>query len=149
VIIGLAYKIKKTFIFNKAKIVGLFLGVATVICAIFAYYVSGETIGMSQADAITHILLELYVVFDIFVIALLAILIIPMMFAFNKTFKSYLLIALGFVVFCIYDFIFARINLVGTYYIGDPVDIMWDSAYILIFGGLLFKYFFLKGEAEK
>lgn len=148
IFIGLAYQIKKTFIFNKAKVVAWALGIATAIVAVLAYHFMGEVAGLSQAEAITHALLEIYVVFDIFVVALLAILIIPMGFSYNKIFQSYVLIALGFVVFAIYDFIYAEMSLTNAYSIGSLVDIMWDSAYILIFGGLLLKYFFLKGGVE-
>ena len=146
IFIGLAYKIKKTFIFDKGKIIAGVFAIAAVIIAIFGYGVWEEVIGASQAEAIAQILLELYVVFDILIVALLAVLIIPMMLAYNKTFKSYLMIALGFVVFAIYDFLYAELALTGGYYVGNPLDILWDSAYVLIFGGLLLKYFFLKGE---
>ena len=139
-LIGLGYYIRNIFIANKAKVVSATIGFATLLSALVLWIevlIPGWT---SREDLLSHLVVEAYVIFDIYIVALLALVMIPMMRSYTAQFKSSLFIAYGFISFSIFDLVYARQTIAGTYVSGNIIDIAYLLGYVLILIGSYLSY---------
>ena len=72
-----------------------------------------------------------YVFYDIIILGMLSLIIIPLVLAHNYLFISWILFACAILARVFYDFIFAHMVDVGSFHTGHPIDLLYTLSYFL------------------
>lgn len=130
-IIGLAYKIKQTYYENKTKIVSTIMILCTIAAAIYAY---------NKIDSAFSSLNVFFVILDIYIVGLLLLLTVPLIFEYNKTIKSYILIVFAFFIMVIVDILVSADFKRGMYVSGMAANLLFYFSLIVLIYGIYIKY---------
>lgn len=140
IFIALIYQIRKTFMFRKGFIIfNLILIISIFVAGFLILDFFPDSIGMSSAELTGYIINFSYVIFDFYIIGFSLILFFPALQSYNSRLKTYLLLAVSFILFCAFDFLFAEGIEEGTYFTGSPIDIVYALAYFVVLYAFLNK----------
>lgn len=137
-IIGMFFFLSMLFFESHTRNYLLVL-LAAVIGGVLLYF---ETVGDMALQKFSFIsfIQDSYVFFDLVLIAMLLILVVPLWQARNRLFVPWLLLAFAFISRIVFDFVFARLTDAELYYTGHPLDILYVFSYVLIVFAVDFKF---------
>lgn len=74
---------------------------------------------------------NLYVFYDVIILGMIYLILLPLIMSHNHLFVAWTVFGLAIVTRIVFDFIFARMSEVGSYYTGHPVDLLYTFSYFL------------------
>lgn len=87
-----------------------------------------------------------YVFFDILLLGLVLILVIPLIVSRNRLLRSWLFFGLGVIALAVFDLAFAEFAQRGMYYSGHPIDLVYCLSYLLFVFAAYYKLKLLKND---
>jgi hypothetical protein len=139
ILAGFEYKLNKTPMPHKKITVTIFTLVLIILSAFFIYGVYIKILSLETGAWFSYLVNESYVLFDLFILTLLMTPLYNSVASSEKSFKFYLFMALGFISFIVYDFLFAEMFLKGTYSSAGIIEVLYFFSYILLYYALYFK----------
>lgn len=146
-IVGVFYFLSTMFFESHARNY-LLVALSAVVGGVLLYFETAKDVAREGFSFIAFIQ-DSYIFFDIILIAMLLILVVPLWQARNRLFVSWLLLAGAFVIRIFFDFVFASLTDAELYYTGHPIDILYVFSYVLIVFAVDFKFKLLEGRAMK
>jgi len=145
ILAGLSYKAWYVELKNKTRIVWGLLGAATLLSAVYILLQSRLLLQAPVGfDVTSFVINSLYVVFDIYIIAVLVLIFFPALTGYGRMFRSDVFFALAFVSFALFDLVFAHKVFWDTYMTGDFIDLFYDGGYLLLLLAAHFRYSVLR-----
>ena len=128
-----------SFSFRESnKLYYFFLSIAALIIIIIEVIEIKEGL-YTEAISFIHIINELYVFYDIFLIIMIFYLVWPMIKLKNKIFYSWIILLIGLVFRVIYDYIFVILSYKNLYSTGNPIDLIYVLFYLAIIFSNIYK----------
>jgi hypothetical protein len=140
ILAGFEYKLNKTKLPHKKLTVTIFTVVLMVLSAFFIYGVYLRLLDLETGAWFSYLVNESYVLFDLFILTLLMTPLYNSITYSDKSFKFYFFIALGFVSFIVYDFLFAEMFLKNTYSSAGIIEVLYFFSYLLLYYAYYFKF---------
>ncbi len=137
-ILGLSYKINQTYFENKKIIISIVMFLCTAVAGVYLYGKMAN--GLMQAGLTSELINSLYVALDVYIVGLLVLLIVPLAYGYNKTMKSYILVALAFVSLSVFDYLYSLTMNGKTYISGSPMGLFYHAGNILLIYAAYVKY---------
>lgn len=78
----------------------------------------------------TALIQNLYPFYDMILLGMITILLIPLVASHNRLFVAWLFIGGGIMSRIVYDVVFARLTSAGLFYTGHPIDVVYPLAYV-------------------
>jgi heme/copper-type cytochrome/quinol oxidase subunit 4 len=145
ILLDFEYKLRKIEIPHKKTVLAIFALILLVLSGIFIWGIYLRFFDLESGAWWSYLVNQSYVLFDLFILVLIFTPLYTSYTKQNDSFYSYFFLNLGFICFVVYDFLFAKMYLQGTYDSGGRIEILYFFAYFLIFCAFYFKYEFLKG----
>jgi hypothetical protein len=133
IIAGFEYKLNHISFKHKKITVTIFIGVLVLLSSCFIYGVYLKLLSLETGAWFSYLVNESYVLFDLFILAVLMVPLYTSVASSEKSFRFYLFMALGFLSFIVYDFFFAEMYLKGIYSSAGKIEILYFFSYLLLY----------------
>jgi len=140
ILAGFSYYLRKVSIPNKKMVVPIFMSVFIVIAFMFIGAVYLIMLNIEPSAKFAFLINESYVLFDLFILILVATPLYSSIEGKEKSFSFYFFMAIGFVGYVIYDLVFARTFMERTYFSGGKLEVLYFLSYFLIYCAFYFRY---------
>jgi|WetSurMetagenome_2_1015567.scaffolds.fasta_scaffold244245_2 hypothetical protein len=149
ILFALEYKLRNVFIPHKKIIIAAFTLVLLTLSGFFIWGVYLRLLDLESGAWLAYLINESYVLFDLFILTLIVTPLYSSIVRQSKSFYIYFFMALGFIAVVVYDFLFAKFVLEGTYFSGGKIEILYFLSYFLIYCAFYFRYRFLENRLKK
>jgi hypothetical protein len=139
ILAGFEYKLHKTHFPHRKITATVFTVVLVLLSAFFVYGVYLKLLTLESGAWFSYLVNQSYVLFDFFILILLTTPLYTSISSSEKSFKFYFFMALGFLAFIIYDFLFAEMFLRGIYSSAGKIEILYFFSYLLLYLAFYFK----------
>jgi hypothetical protein len=139
ILAGFEYKFHKTALPHRKLAVTIFTAILVLLSAFFVYGVYLKLLTLESGAWFSYLVNESYVLFDFFILILLTTPLYTAISSSEKSFKFYFFMALGFLAFIVYDFLFAEMFLKGIYSSAGKIEILYFFSYLLLYFAFYFK----------
>ncbi|VVB81716.1 Uncharacterised protein [uncultured archaeon] len=141
---GMYYFISSMFFRSQA--LNCAIGGLTFIIAGLFFYMNILQNVLVKVFSWASLIQESYGFFDILLLGLVLILIIPLIVSHNRLLRSWLLFGMGIIALAVFDLAFSEFAVRGMYYSGHPIDIVYCLAYLLFVFAAYYKLKLLKND---
>ncbi len=126
---GLWYFMSLLFFESPARNRVVMFASLLIACAVLYFNLRGDIASGNLSFVI--FIQNLYVFYDIIILGMIYLIIIPLVLAHNYLFISWILFACAILARVFFDFIFAHMSYAGTFYTGHPLDLVYTFSYLL------------------
>ena len=74
---------------------------------------------------------NLYVFYDVIILGMIYLILLPLVMSHNHLFVAWIIFGSAIIARIIFDFVFAYMSTVGTFYTGHPLDLLYTFSYFL------------------
>jgi hypothetical protein len=149
ILLGFEYKLRKTVMPHRKMAIIAFTSVLIILSGFFLWGVYLRLLDLETGAWFAYLVNESYVLLDLFILVLIVTPFYVSAVKQKESFYLYFFMAWGFISFVVYDFLFAKTVLEGTYFSGGKIEILYFFAYFLIYCAFYFRYRFLEGLVKK